>query len=514
MSMDGRYASLLILATALYAVGGVRMRRYNYTAEAFLSEASTEEPSALLEADESTQVSYQMIGSGTCKNGYVAITSSAKCKAAAKSLGLASTTVHESNNAANPTGCYYRKQSSTKKLWFNTNSAKKPATSDRRLLCSKKSTATVRRRRTVTARRRRTVTARRRRRRRTATSVVQRHGKLRVKGNKIVDKTGTPVRLRGMSMFWSQWSGKYWNANVVKWLKKDFRITLVRAAMGVEEGGYLDDSSAEKAKLTAIVDACIAAGIYVVIDWHDHHAEQHLAQAKKFFDEMARKYGSYPNVLFEVYNEPKQQDWSGTIKPYHEAIVPVIRRHTDNIIVLGTRFWSQEVDTASSNPVAGKNLAYTIHFYSQIHKQELRNKVSTALNNGVAIFATEWGTGFETLDLGETQRWLDFLEQHQISDANWGIYDKAGEQCALLKPGASGNGGWSESQLTESGRFVRASLRASAGSSGSARRRRGSSGGGGGDCGDDGSGWCHQSSSNCATCSGSFDASAPAPTCR
>jgi len=34
-----------------------------------------------------------------------------------------------------------------------------------------------------------------------------------------------------------------------------------------------------------------------------------------------------------------------------------------------------------------------------------------------------------------------------------------------------------------------------------------------GDCGDDGTGWCHLSSSNCATCTGVFDPSAPAPNC-
>merc|ERR1719362_1783123 len=34
-----------------------------------------------------------------------------------------------------------------------------------------------------------------------------------------------------------------------------------------------------------------------------------------------------------------------------------------------------------------------------------------------------------------------------------------------------------------------------------------------GDCGEDGTGWCHQSASNCAVCTGSFDSSAPAPSC-
>merc|ERR1719400_209246 len=34
-----------------------------------------------------------------------------------------------------------------------------------------------------------------------------------------------------------------------------------------------------------------------------------------------------------------------------------------------------------------------------------------------------------------------------------------------------------------------------------------------GDCGDDNTGWCHQSAANCEICTGTFDASAPAPSC-
>merc|ERR1712151_1404112 len=38
-------------------------------------------------------------------------------------------------------------------------------------------------------------------------------------------------------------------------------------------------------------------------------------------------------------------------------------------------------------------------------------------------------------------------------------------------------------------------------------------GGGCGDCGDDGTGWCHMSASNCATCTGSYNAGASRPSC-
>merc|ERR1712176_1258672 len=205
---------------------------------------------------------------------------------------------------------------------------------------------------------------------------------------------GEPVQLRGMSFFWSQWMSKYWNVDTVHWLKDDWNVTLVRAAMGVEPDGYLDHSAREKARVEVVVDAAIEAGIYVIIDWHDHNAEQHTSQADDFFAEMAQAYGGYPNVLFETFNEPIWQSWTDVIKPYHEQIVSTIRSFSNNLVILGTPFYSQRVDEASLNPVVGDNLAYTIHFYAaaDAHGTELRRRVTTALDNGVAVFGTEWGT--------------------------------------------------------------------------------------------------------------------------
>lgn len=292
-------------------------------------------------------------------------------------------------------------------------------------------------------------------------SVVSRHGQLSVSGNKVVDASGQPVQLRGMSLFWSQWMPQFWTASTIQWLKNDWHVTLIRAAMGVEMGGYLEQPSSQMTLLEGVIQACIDNGIYVIVDWHDHNADQHLNQAKDFFSRIAEKYGAYPNVLFEVFNEPVNQGWASVIKPYHEAVVSAIRQHSTNVIILGTRSWSQNVDEASQNPVSGSNLAYTIHFYASTHRQELRDKVTTALANGIAIFATEWGTcdasGNGNLDLAESQRWLDFLDQNSISSANWAVADKK-ESCAALLPGSKGNGGWTDSELTTSGAFVRSFL--------------------------------------------------------
>merc|ERR1719277_1814391 len=202
------------------------------------------------------------------------------------------------------------------------------------------------------------------------TTPVAMHGQLSVQGTKIVDKNGAPYQLKGMSMFWSQWSGQYWNADVINWLAQDFQLNFIRAAMGVDSGGYESDPAGEKAKLVRVVEACIDAGIYVMIDWHDHSAADKVDMAIAFFDEMASTYGALPNVLFETFNEPLndfgRDNWDNVLKPYHERLVPVIRRHSQNIITMGTRSWSQEVDEACRNPVQGTNLMYTLHFYAQI----------------------------------------------------------------------------------------------------------------------------------------------------
>jgi len=299
-----------------------------------------------------------------------------------------------------------------------------------------------------------------------AGSPVAAHGHLRVSGGRLLDGAGQPVRLQGMSLFWSQWSGRFWNADVLRWLRDDWKVSLVRAAMGVEAGGYLQNPEAEMARVETVVNAAVELGLYVLVDWHDHHAEQHRAEAQGFFEKVAKRYGRLPNVLFETFNEPEHQGWSQVLKPYHTQMVSTIRQHSQNVIVMGTRTWSQEVDEAASDPVQGDNLAYSLHFYVGTHKQDLRNKAAAALSRGVCVFASEWGIwsqgGGPAVDYGEARAWNDFLAQNGISSANWAINDKA-EPASALKPGASSHGSWSDGELTEAGRLVRDELRKGSG---------------------------------------------------
>ncbi|MBC6983410.1 glycoside hydrolase family 5 protein [Caulobacter sp. 17J80-11] len=295
-----------------------------------------------------------------------------------------------------------------------------------------------------------------------AQTPVERHGQLAVRDGRIVDQHGRPVVLRGMSLFWSQWQGRYYNAEAVRWLRDDWKVDVVRVAVGVEPDGYLRHPGREMRKAEAVIDAAIEAGLYVIVDWHAHQPEPEAAAA--FFERIARRYGDRPNVIYEPWNEPlREHGWTGVVRPYHLAVVARIRAiDPDNLVVAGTPTWSQDVDVAAADPLPFTNLAYTLHFYAGTHRQELRDKAEAALARGAALMVTEWGTSEATgdgvLDEAETQAWWDFLETRQISYLNWSVADKP-ETASALKPGAAATGGWTDEDLTASGRLVRAHLR-------------------------------------------------------
>src|ERR1700733_11694220 len=120
-----------------------------------------------------------------------------------------------------------------------------------------------------------------------AQTPVAKNGALGVKDGKIVNQHGVEPQLRGISLSWSLWGGrKYYNPAVVDWLTNDFKVSILRVAMGVQpEHGYLDEPALQRQLVVNTVDQAIKDGIYVLIDWHDHHGNLHTEQAKTFFSD-------------------------------------------------------------------------------------------------------------------------------------------------------------------------------------------------------------------------------------
>jgi endoglucanase len=291
---------------------------------------------------------------------------------------------------------------------------------------------------------------------------VKIHGRLKVEGTQLVDANNQPYALRGMSLGWSCFWPRFYNAGTVDWLYKDWNCSVLRAALGVEpKGGYIENPAGSKALVEAVVDGAIKSGIYVIIDWHSHHVN--LAEAKAFFREMAAKYAGYPNVIYELFNEPAEADWP-QVKAYAEAVIKVIReKDPENIILVGCPKWDQEVQLPAADPIKGyKNLMYTMHFYAGTHKQWLRDRTEAAIKAGLPVFISE-SAGMESsgdgpIDYKEWQLYIDWINKNNLSWITWSVSDKD-ETCSVLKPSAGSDGHWKDNDLKESGVKIREYLR-------------------------------------------------------
>jgi endoglucanase len=295
-----------------------------------------------------------------------------------------------------------------------------------------------------------------------ASSAVSVNGRLKVCGAKICNAAGTPVQLKGMSMFWSNTgygAERFYNATAVSNLASGWGATLVRAAVGVEGSGSYPGDTSNLTRAKTVIDAAISSGIYVLVDWHYSSSTVYQSQAQSFFQSLATTYASSPNVIWETYNEPTSNSWS-SLKSYHTAVIGTIRAAgSQNLVVAGTPTWSQDVDIASADPLSDTNTAYTLHFYAGTHGQSLRDKANTAISNGKAVFVTEYGTcdasGNGNFNATESQNWFNWMDQNMISSANWSLNDKA-ETASALVSGASATGPWADSALTQSGLLVKA----------------------------------------------------------
>jgi endoglucanase len=291
---------------------------------------------------------------------------------------------------------------------------------------------------------------------------VKKHGKLHVQGTQLTDEHNQPVVLNGMSFGWSCFHPRFYTEGAVKTLVKDWNCNVIRAALGVEpNNGYLKDSAKSMALIATVVDAAIKEGVYVIIDWHSHNIN--LNEARAFFKTMAAKYHNYPNIIYEIFNEPDYETWP-EVKAYSIDLISTIRAiDPANIILVGSPRWDQDVNLPAADPIKGyDNLMYTMHFYAGTHKQWLRDKTDATIASGIPIFVSESAgmeaTGDGKIDYEEWNKFINWMEEKKLSWVTWSVSDKD-ESCSVLNTSASSDGDWQDKDLKESGLKTREFLR-------------------------------------------------------
>lgn len=95
-------------------------------------------------------------------------------------------------------------------------------------------------------------------------------------------------------------------------------------------------------------------------------------------------------------------------------------------------------------------------FYAGTHKDNLRSKLSAALDAGTPVFVSECSicdaSGNGGIDYDSAQAWLDLLNENGVSFIAWSLSNKA-ETSALISSSCDKLSGWSEDDLSETGKW-------------------------------------------------------------
>lgn len=293
---------------------------------------------------------------------------------------------------------------------------------------------------------------------------VDDHGRLSVKGTKIVDSNGKEYQLKGVSTHGLQWFPQFVCKETFQCIRDEWGANAVRLAMYTDENGYCagGDKAALKKLVKDGVKYATELGLYVIIDWHilhDYDPNMNKAEAIAFFDEMSKEFAGNNNVFYEICNEPNGGiSWS-TVKSYAEEVIPVIRKNDPKgIIIVGTPTWSQDVDIAAKDPIKGyDNIMYALHFYAGTHKDNIRSKMKTAIEAGLPVIVTEYGicdaSGNGACNETEANKWVAFMDNYGVSYLIWNLANK-NESSSLIKQNCKKLSGFTEADLNQEGRWL------------------------------------------------------------
>ncbi|MCQ2105352.1 MAG: CIA30 family protein [Fibrobacter sp.] len=271
---------------------------------------------------------------------------------------------------------------------------------------------------------------------------VSTYGELKANSGKLSGScpqyASSAVQVKGMSLFWSNAADSstvFYTEKAVNRMVNEMNIEVLRFAMGVDNEkfqdqgrGYLSSDNGKTLQLGMlknVVNAAIENDIYVIIDWHIESANGKTSQAQEFFEYAAKEYGSYNNVIFEVWNEPVGADM-GTVASHAKSVISTIRKYSDNLVLVGSPEWSSHPEQCAAAGINDKNYACSLHFYAATHQVGnggYNSRAEEAMSKGVPVFASEWGTvsadGNGGANESASQAWINWMNTNKISWANW-----------------------------------------------------------------------------------------------
>ncbi len=190
--------------------------------------------------------------------------------------------------------------------------------------------------------------------------------------------------------------------------------------------------------------------VYVVLDLHWNDMDGHtvnLGQHRMpdrscvlYWRSAARRYRHYPNVFFDVYNEPHGVSWitwrdggictgetKTTVVTYRavgmQRLYNVVRdAGADNIVIIGGLNWAyDDFGITHGYAIDGKNIVYDCHIYPG--KSHWKHNFELAARSVPMIF-DEFGGSGKQLAFG--RKVIAFAAAHHISWCGWSFHTRAG----------------------------------------------------------------------------------------
>lgn len=232
--------------------------------------------------------------------------------------------------------------------------------------------------------------------------------KIHIKFNKILNQSGDEIILKGINLN-SPCILKYQeNHDFLEDIRNIKKMGANAVTIPICPAYFQSRSNYCEEILDPIISLCKELDIYCLISWHgqgnpiteetrqpDMIIEGYMKYdarpeiAKKVAEVLSERYGEEPNILFEIlsayYLGINGKEWL----EFSSSIVSIMRKHTENIIVVSAMDWPQNLNALFEYKLQENNIAYGVMIYPGNKDSDIENV--RKLKESHAIIITECG---------------------------------------------------------------------------------------------------------------------------
>lgn len=279
---------------------------------------------------------------------------------------------------------------------------------------------------------------------------------LHTQGNKLLNEQNKLVVLHGVDLPSLEWTNRgdhirrSMRAAVAEWHCQIIRIpTSVNRWFG-QAAGQSHGGRVYRHIVDQLIQYAARHHVYVVLDLHWNDMDRTFADLGQhrmpdhscvlYWRSAARRYRDYPNVFYDLYNEPHGISWitwrdggictgetKTTVVTYRavgmQRLYNVVRHAgATNIVIIGGTSWAyDDFGITHGYAIAGKNIVYDCHVYPW--KPRWKHSFELAAKSVPVIFDEFGGTGSQ---LAFGRKVIAYAAAHHISWCAWSFHTQAG----------------------------------------------------------------------------------------